>query len=127
MPMQTKAPTPTLFVAAVSIGLMIFVATSCVSGDGTSAKPKNLGSSEALTMCQYALKKVSRDPEKASVPYVPDQGSGSEFYFAWGQSTKMTRMQNGLGIEVAATASCIVSKSEKRITTSLTLDGKTIL
>lgn len=81
---------------------------------------------EALGMCQAALKKISKDPEKADIPYVPNMGSGQEFYFAWGGQTKMVRMRNGLGIEVAGSASCIVDGKSGRIV-SLTLNGKTIL
>lgn len=94
-----------------------------------SGKPdtsKGMRESDALLMCQMALKKISRDPEKADIPYVDDQGKGTEYYYAWGNSTKLVRMRNGLGLEVAATASCTVDGKTQRIT-SLTLDGKTIL
>lgn len=112
---------PGLLVAAAMIigGVMIV-------NRGKSSAPAEFGWNAALTMCQSTLRKVSRDPDNADVPYVPDHGSGDEFYFAWGASTKMARMRNGLGLEVPASASCIVSKSQKRIT-SLTLNGKTII
>lgn len=77
-------------------------------------------------MCQMALKKISRDPEKAEIPVVQNFGSETEFYFAWGSSTKMVRMRNGLGLEVAGSASCVVDKATKRFT-SLTLNGESIL
>lgn len=102
--------------------LCAFVLFSCVS-----RKPKeDFSSSAALAICQTALKQVSRDPEKAEIPYVPNHGTGGEFYYAWGASTKMARMRNGLGLEVAASASCIVDKTTKRIT-SLTLNGENLI
>lgn len=108
-----------MILATGVVALCAFVLFSCVSG-----KPKeDFSSSEALAICQTALKQVSRDPEKAEIPYVPNHGVGGEYYYAWGQQTKMLRMRNGLGLEVAATGSCIVDKSTKRIT-SLTLNGK---
>jgi len=119
-------------VAVIIIGsYMVF---SCVSGGGSSgSSSKSSGSTqssfghvEALTMCQMALQRSSRDPDNAKVPYVENQGSSSEFYYAWGPSTKVVRMRNGLGLEVAATASCIVDGSAKRIK-SLTLNGETII
>lgn len=90
------------------------------------AAPAAMKSIDALFMCQKAFKLIAKDPEKANIPYVPDMGSGSESYFAWGGSTKMMRMRNGLGLEVATSGSCIVDRNARRIT-SLTLDGKSIL
>lgn len=80
----------------------------------------------ALTMCQFALKKISMDPENAQIPYVPNFGTEREFYFAWGASTRVARMRNGIGFDVAVTASCIVDKRTKKIT-SLTLNGAQII
>ncbi|WP_109790952.1 zinc ribbon domain-containing protein [Acidovorax sp. GW101-3H11] len=127
-PAASAKPSPSigiLLVAAVSVGMMAFVVVSCVGGKDDTKSADEFTWNDALTLCQMSLKNASRDPEKADVPYVENFGKGDEFYYAWGPSTKMARMRNGLGIEVATTASCVVSKSQKRIT-SLTLDGKTI-
>lgn len=128
-PIKKKPPTAPVWLQVV-VGLFLaYVIVSCaVGGDkgSGSTSATSFGWNDALTMCQSALKNASRDPEKASVPYVENQGSGDEYYFAWGASTKMARMRNGLGSEVAASASCTVSHSQKRIT-SLTLDGQTII
>lgn len=117
---------PMLTIAAV----IVFVLFSCVNeGSGTgkgAAAPGGLSHVDALTMCQMALKRVSRDPDNADIPYVSNMGKGPEFYYAWGPQTKVARMRNGLGLDVATTASCTVDATTKRIT-SLTLDGKTIL
>lgn len=111
--------------------ILLIALFSCIGSGGKSSSSSSGATSEfgwndALTLCQMTLKKMSRDPEKAEVPYVQNHGSGDEYYFAWGGSTKMARMRNGLGLEVATSASCTVSHSQRRIT-SLTLDGKTIL
>lgn len=114
--------------AIISLGVLTAIAVSCVNmskGPG-SESPAAFGWNDALSMCQFALKRASRDPEKADVPYVENQGSGDNFYFIWGASTKMARMRNGFGLEVATTASCTVSATQKRIT-SLILDGKAII
>lgn len=97
------------------------------SSNAAAAAP-DLGISEmeALALRQYNLKRAPRDPDKAVVPYVENMGRGSEAYFAWGASTKHARMRNGLGIEVAVSASCIVDLRAKRIT-SLTLNGETLI
>lgn len=124
-----KSIGPAGWVAAAIVGAIAF---SCAGsgGSGTSSTSRQQTSSfselDALLLCQTALKRASRDPEKAEVPYVKAFGGSAEYYFAWGAQTKMARMRNGLGLEVAVGASCIVDKATRRIT-SLTLDGKTIM
>lgn len=126
-PDQDKRPTSP-WPAIISLSILTVIAVSCVNMRKDSGAPAaaSFDWNDALTMCQFALKKASRDPEKAEVPYVANQGSGDNYHFAWGASTKMARMRNGLGLEVAATASCTVSGSQKRIT-SLVLDGNTLI
>lgn len=128
MAMEKAAAKPVPMWAYVVSGLLIvLLAASCVGGNATdkAAPGSGLTESAALLMCQTALQSAARDPEKASIPYVKDQGRGDEYYFAWSASTKPARMRNGIGNDVAASASCIVSKSQRQIT-SLTLDGQTI-
>lgn len=127
--MQTKPTSP--WPAIISLGVLAVIAVSCVSMSGGSKSSDapaaaTFDSTDALWLCVSALKRVSRDPEKAEVPYVANQGSGGEFRFIWGANTKMARMRNGFGLEVATTASCTVNAAQKKIT-SLTLDGKQIL
>lgn len=122
-----KPAGPAAWIGAGIVALLVF---SCVSGgEGSSSNTKssrNMDQADALIMCQMALTRVSRDPETAKIPYVPNQGSDTEFYFVWNGSTKMARMRNGLGLEVAVSASCIVDGRSRQIK-SLTLDGKTII
>lgn len=99
------------------------VVVACISGqDRANKAPEAFDDMAALAMCQSALKRASKDPEKAEVPYVANQGSGDRARFVWGPDTKMARMRNGFGLEVATSAACSVTLSTKQIT-SLTLDG----
>lgn len=119
-------------VAAVIIGGFLYQSATredrqrATARDAAAQAAAPMSSLDALLFCQNALKRVARDPEKASIPYVEDLGSGMESYFAWGAQTKMARMRNGLGLEVATSASCVVDRASKRIT-ALTVDGKSIL
>lgn len=85
-----------------------------------------INSTNALYKCQQAIKAASNDAGRTSVPYVPNVGSGSEYYFAWNNSSKLVRAPNGLGIEVGATASCIVDGSTGKIL-SLTVQGRSLM
>lgn len=119
-------PKPPLW-ATIVTGVIVFgIIGSCAALMSKPDGERGFGSSEALGMCQAALKSVARDPDKADIPYVENMGRGSEYYFAWGAQTKMARMRNGLGLDVAVSASCIVNGVTRRIT-SLSLNGRSIL
>lgn len=113
------------YVVSGLLGGWLMVSCAGSKESGKNAASSGLAEGTALLMCQTALQRAARDPENASIPYVKDQGRGDEYYFAWGAGTKPARMRNGMGNEVATSASCIVSKSQKQIT-SLTLDGQTL-
>lgn len=116
-----------ILISPITALFAVFI-TSCTGGSGGSSGGSNSGSfsqSEALMICQYSIKGSMMDASSTDVPYVDDQGSGNEYYFAWGSSTKSIRTRNGLGLEVPASASCIVDKRSKSIT-QLTVNGKTI-
>lgn len=121
---KSEVKTPVPMWANVITGLLVLGALSmCVGGDD---EPKGFGHIDALTMCQMALQSAAKDPGNADIPYVENLGKGDEYYYAWGAQTKMARMRNGLGLDVAASASCIVDGKSKRIT-SLTLNGQSII
>jgi DNA-directed RNA polymerase subunit RPC12/RpoP len=118
---------PILIAGAVIVAAIAGALSLAKSPNGSgSGSADSFDWNDALVMCQHALKRISRDPEKANVPYVENKGTGDNYLFVWGPSTKMARMRNGLGLEVATSASCRVSHSEKRIT-ALILDGKEVL
>lgn len=125
---KKKKATP-LWVQVVAGLVGAWVAVSCATGGSSGAKNETKSSwneISSLTLCQMAIKRRSRDPENAEVPYVKNFGSSSEHYFAWGADTKMARLRNGLGIDVASTASCTVDVDSRRIT-SLTINGETMI
>ncbi|MDZ4151803.1 hypothetical protein, partial [Methylicorpusculum sp.] len=110
-------------------GVIIFTAimiNSKIENIEPIKEKQNFTWNDALYLCQYNIKNLANDPEKAEVPYVENIGKGNEYYFAWGRSTKFARMRNGLGLEIPVSASCIVDGNQKRIV-SLTIDGKTII
>lgn len=130
-PPEASAPnTSPAVLALLGLAFVVFGAVLYVY---SSSEPKvekikenKFGPVDAFFMCKSALKMVSRDPEKAEIPLVENYGGVTEYYFAWGASTRMLRMRNGLGLEVAASASCIVDKATRKITT-LSLNGETLI
>ena len=85
-----------------------------------------ISDSTALAACQRALKKASRDPESAVVPDVGWMRGGVDWRFLWNQDSRMVRMKNGIGLEVAVIALCVVDEVTGKIKL-LTLDGKQLI
>lgn len=113
---KLEKPKPPLW-ANIVAGVIVFGLIGTVASFMTgSDKERELGAHEAQAMCQETLRRAARDPDKADIPYVPNQGAGTVHVFEWGPATKVIRMRNGLGLDVAATASCSVSVPERRIT-----------
>lgn len=81
---------------------------------GVANPQPGVSESAALTSCQYAIRSVSKDPETASVPYVPNTGGG-DYVFKWTTSTKLARMRNGFGLEIGVPAECIVDRNNGKI------------
>lgn len=106
--------------------VIFFIYRAANNYESKSNQSNDFAAIEALSQCQWTLKKLSRDPDTAEVPYVENFGSKGEYYFAWGAETKYARMRNGLGLEVPVSASCIVNAATKQIT-QLTFDGKNII
>lgn len=90
------------------------------------AQEKRIKVEAALQTCQTALKQASRDPEKAKIPGVGAMKGGADWRFLWNENSRMVRMRNGLGNEVAAIALCVVDEDTGRIKL-LTLDGKQLV
>lgn len=110
----------------VAGALLVAFLYSCIDRANKPASPKAFGVADALILCQDAYRAVVRDPDKAEFPYVPANVSGDEISFSWGAGTRMMRMRNGLGLDVAASGYCAVSKTTKRVT-ALTLNAETII
>lgn len=78
---------------------------------------------QAFSTCRSALTRLARDPETAVVPNVGWMKGGVDWRFFWNAKTRMVRMKNGLGLEVAATAACVVDEQFGDVKLLL-LDGK---
>ena len=76
--------------------------------------------------CQRALKGAARDPETATVPEVSPMKDGADWRFLWAPQTAQVRMRNGLGMEVAVEAFCVVDEDSGKIKL-LVLDGKQLI
>lgn len=81
---------------------------------------------QALITCQYAIKRVARDPDSAVVPNVGWLKGGADWRFLWNQGSRMVHMKNGLGLDVAVIALCVVDEVTGKIKL-LTLDGKQLI
>ena len=126
-PVQAVAPKGVpMWQKVVGSVLLLGAVCSCLDRSSRPSAPTAFSKSDALYLCDRAFRLVSKDPEKADIPYVQAVESGDEILFSWGASSKMLRMRNGLGLEVAASGSCAVSRSRKQVE-SLTLNGQTIL
>lgn len=79
---------------------------------------------DALNDCQMAIKQVSRDSTKVSIPYAEPMASGDEYIFSWPRGK--LRMPNGLGIVMPASASCSFDKTNGGIS-YLSINGKTVI
>ena len=80
----------------------------------------------ALETCQRELKRVSRDPETAVIPAVGWVRGSADWRFLWNQDSRMVRMKNGLGLEVALRALCVVDEMTGKIKL-LTLDEQVLI
>lgn len=78
-------------------------------------------------LCRKAIQTISRDPEKSEIPYMfPVVDENGDWAWIWNQQTKLLRLRNGLGLDVAATGQCNVNREKMRIA-MLIVDGKIIL
>lgn len=86
----------------------------------TQTRP--LSQSMALLHCQRAIKSVATNPSAARIPAVGVDESGAQFRYVWRHGGGL-RLQNGFGALMDASATCVISKSTRKIT-ELTIDGR---
>lgn len=79
----------------------------------------------ALLNCQRAIKNASYDPSTAQVPAVDALQGGADYRFLW-TPQQPVRLRNGLGLEVPASALCVVDEGSGKIKL-LTLDGQPLI
>lgn len=90
------------------------------------AAARSFGLVEASVMCRQAIRLVSRDPERATVPMVDGYTTKEEFAFVWGPATKLARLHNGLSLEVGVSAACTADRQTGKIN-SLVVNGSKII
>ena len=118
-------------IAVLGLGMAIYFFATRESRESTPRKPSPeamlaAARGSALLNCQRALKSASRDPATAQIPAVAPLQGGADWRFLWAPNTEMARMRNGLGLEVAVGAFCVVDEASGKIKL-LTLDGKQII
>jgi hypothetical protein len=101
------------------------VVGSCVSNAFGPAEPERFDNVDAMGRCIHAVKRFAKDPEKAQVPWVDAVETADAFEFRWTQQTRLLRLRNGLGLEVAVGGRCTVSKTSQAVR-SLVVDGQTV-
>lgn len=94
--------------------------------DSAVASKISADKGSALWNCQRAIKSASRDPETANIPNVSPMQGGGDWRFLWAPHTEQVRMRNGLGLDVAVDAFCVVDEDTGKIKL-LTLDGKQLV
>jgi ribosomal protein L28 len=114
--------------ALIIFGVLLFgvLVTYCSTPNNRANQAESNNAVAALTMCQAAMKSLSKDPETANIPYVEQTFIKGEYLISWGQSTKFMRMRNGFGMEIPVSGYCIVSGSPQKII-QLSFDGKSII
>jgi len=111
----------------VLFGLLVAggVAT-CVTDKTQPPAEAGLSDGDAAYLCAQAIRAASRDAERAEVPTVLPVRSAGSVVFTWANNTRLLRLRNGLGQEVAATGVCIVDRSGGRIQ-QLVVDGERLI
>lgn len=126
--MQQKAA-PSKAVQVVSWVLTIATVAligSCMFGGSGSSSSNGISSARGLTLCKEAIRLVSRDPDKADIPYTASSKVGPDLVYTWTNGTNTIRLRNGFGLEVPASARCSVNAALGKIS-SLTVNGNTII
>lgn len=106
---------------AAALITVLGLGSAMAAGPGATIKNE-----AALRICQKALKGYARDPETAVIPDVGAMHGGADWRYLWNQHSRMVRMRNGLGNEVAVIALCVVDEDTGKIKL-LTLDGKQLI
>jgi hypothetical protein len=107
-------------------GLVSIAVFSCVYQWNKPREPRAFGEADAHVLCANAIRAASRDPETVVIPFVQATSRGDEISMSWNTASGSLRLKNGLGLEVPASAACVVSRSEKRVTV-LSINGQTII
>ena len=114
-----------------TLGIAAAIGSCVFGGSSKQSAPANRTSSEisesrGLTLCKQAIKLVSRDPDKAEIPYVSPTRIGPDYVYTWTPGVNTIRLRNGLGLDVPASARCAVNTALGQIS-KLDVNGNTIV
>lgn len=115
-------------ILACAAGLIAFSFVQHLKSSGNSRgsyASSRYTASDAHTECEFMLKRLTKDPEKAVVPYIKGTEYADSFSFSWNTGTKLIRTRNGLGLEVGVAGECAVNKTSRKIT-RIVFDGQVI-
>lgn len=105
---------------------LLLIVASCITGNSTKRQPAGLTETSAMALCMRGIQLASKDPERAEIPWVEPHVSDAAYSFTWGHSTRMLRLRNGFGLEVASSGYCSVDRVKKEII-NLTVEGTKFL
>lgn len=69
----------------------------------------------ALTVCKMAIKRVMKDPERTTIPYVESSTTGVYYRFFWNRTTQLVRAPNAFRSDVGVPVTCFVRKAGGRL------------
>lgn len=110
---------------AALIGSCVFGGSSNQSAS-TSRASSEFSESTGLSLCKQAIRLVSRDPDKAEIPYATPSRIGPDYVYTWTPGVNTIRLRNGLGLDVPASARCAVNAALGQIS-KLDVNGNTIV
>lgn len=111
------------WLGVVAIGALIVAAVTSVIAP-SAEKKQHTQVISALTNCQQTIKSTAQYGDAQMPPYVQNNGSNDEFYFAWPAGSFY--FINGFGAKVRMSASCTGRISTGEIQ-HLTVNGKDVI
>jgi exopolysaccharide biosynthesis protein len=108
------------------IKLFLAFVISLILSASVFSQGKNVSNENALRTCQNAIRQTARDPETAVIPDVGAMRGGVDWRYLWNGNSRMVRLKNGLGLEVAVIAMCVVDEKSGNIKL-LVIDGKQLI
>ncbi|MFD1709820.1 hypothetical protein FVQ98_14200 [Ottowia sp. GY511] len=118
-PAQGKKRTrPVVKALAVFFALVLFIVFygEATKGPAPAQSPADTQAAGALLHCQTAIRRASRNAQRAVVPSVPQSFplDADQYGFEW-KSGSGLQLQNGFGAMLDTYATCVVSKRDLEI------------
>lgn len=103
----------------------VYACSQMIADDSSSGPYVESSSSKALRLCQYAIRRMAKNPSSAEIPYAVDIPINGGHSFDWPLGSGLT-MMNGFGAKLDTAAHCETSADGAHIA-SLTLNGERVL